>query len=221
MSKEGCVKQAYRSYVKTKAAVGERVPWSADFQQVWTQSASDGLWSISKRGFWREIGSQAKTALYNATGLGSPGQTLQVRVPDVTLNIRGYGKWVVDFKFDRPSGGTDTWRTKLGGGNGQLQQTDYKGMNRQNNPGQDIKDPKLDSETCKCNQRMKSPETVRVRVPMTVEQYRHMMNYNFMTEPRIFILPIPSPGALVGLLGAGATESGAAAGAQLIFQGAH
>jgi len=204
-SKERCVKQAYKSYVKAKNAAGEPVNWSARFQQNWVQKTGSGAWEMSRRGRWTEIFSQVKTKLFNQGVGGAPGSITQLRIPDLTLFIKDFGTWVVDFKFDRPSGVVDTWGDVPGGGNGNLQQDDYVDMNQQNNPGKNIEDPSLNPSTCKCDQRMKSPSQVQVYVSVPFERWQYMQNYVMM--PRLYILPLPAPGAL-GVLGGAAEGSG-------------
>jgi hypothetical protein len=155
-SKEQCFEDALDAYQKTTGkdlGIQHRAPWVQGL---------DGTWKMAERGFWAEVNSMLKTvrSFLDPTGASPPGQTQQVRVPDLTVN----GKLVVDTKFTRGDGKVDTWGTKPGAGNGRTQREDYNDINRQQNKG----DPKaqdmvLDPETCGCKAKGE-PKPVEVPV---------------------------------------------------------
>lgn len=140
-AKEDCFKDALKKYKDTF----DDTKLDVEVHRPWRQLA-DGSW-VDDRGLWGALNSFWR----NLRGQG--GSTQQVRIPDLTVNDGGR-RSVIDLKFDRPSGGRDDWRTKPGPINGQDQKQDYNDINRQLNDGnsQHGDDPKMDADTCKCNQ---------------------------------------------------------------------
>jgi hypothetical protein len=98
------------------------------------------------------MGSVAKT-IRIALGLQDPEDgrwaTGQPRFPDVTVTGSDGKSVVVDTKFDRPSGGRDSWGEEKGKYTGQTQREDYNDMNEQET-GKKDQDLSLDPDVCKC-----------------------------------------------------------------------
>jgi hypothetical protein len=105
----------------------------------------------------------------------------------VTLTKPDGTKVVVDAKFDRPSGGTDTWQKKKGMG-GKDQRTDYNDINKQQQ-GDDVKpNLSLDPKSCQCDA---DPQPVYELDPQAAPESQ------FYISPPPFGLPampaLPSP----------------------------
>ena len=130
--KEKCFEEATRKY---EAATGTDL--ECEFEQGW-RLMNNGKW---------EQGS----SFFSCVNSFNNGKAKQVRRPDLTIG----GNTVIDFKFTRPSGGTDDWSTRPGAGNKELQKYDYNQINKQNNPEfhKKNKNPRLDSTICQCEKR--------------------------------------------------------------------
>jgi hypothetical protein len=158
-SKEQCFEEALDKY---QDATGKDL--GLKHRQPWVQG-QDGRWRQEERGFWAGVNSMMKT-IKSRLGLGEPGSSQQVRVPDLTVG----DKLVVDTKFTRSDGTVDNWGERPGAGNGRTQVEDYNDINQQQNPGnKNVKDVKLDPETCNCKGRAKA--TQGEPQPVTVEKW--------------------------------------------------
>ncbi len=138
-AKEDCFKEATEKYEEATGqslGIEHQRPWRQLFNGTWERATS---WQSAINSYVR-------------------GNAAQFRVPDVTIN----GNTVVDLKFTRADGTVDTWGTRPGQGNGNLQRDDYNDINGQNNPEFDNQNPKLDPETCNCGGGSPSPVTVPV-----------------------------------------------------------
>jgi hypothetical protein len=221
--KEKCFSDALEKYKSAKEFQGKPVDWGFSFQQTWVQQTQNRLWTMSKRPWFVEAASQRLTRLHKTNPIIPSGSTLQFRIPDLTLFLADAATWVLDLKFTRPGGGVDDWTNVPGGGNGNTQVQDINGMNKQLNPGQEMKDPKLHPDTCNCKQRQKVRSDLREHVEIPQERWEAAQQY--VMAPRLYVLPIPASGALgaFGSVGASAPwwqralqflPKGAAAGAQ-------
>ncbi|MEO0975148.1 MAG: hypothetical protein AAFX85_18825 [Pseudomonadota bacterium] len=132
--KEKCFEEAWDKYKETFDD-----PMDVDVHRTWGLR-NTGEWVNNYSSFWHAIRSY------------TIGNTSQVRVPDLTINNGGRTS-VLDLKFDRPSGGRDTWSQRPGA-SGSMQQDDYVDINQQMNGDDDPHgdDPSLDSDKCGCNQ---------------------------------------------------------------------
>lgn len=160
-AKEKCFQEALDHYQKK---TGKDL--KLDHQLPWAQREDTGVWEIAKKGFLHAVFSTRKTNKHLATGKGRPGTYKQPRVPDVTVNKTT----VVDTKFTRSDGTVDTWGTKKGLGNGNLQKDDYADINKQSNPNGDA--ISLDPESCKCNGDPPQ-ENVYIEVPGLTAPFPH------------------------------------------------
>lgn len=145
-AKERCFKQAAFAF---EQGTGRNL--GLEFERPWRQLAN-GTWEKTSN-WWSAVNSFVN------------GNANQIRRPDLTVN----GDTVIDLKFSRADGSKDTWGTKPGAGNGNTQRTDYNDINAQNNPDFDNDDPKLDRDTCKCDEN--GADGVGVLVPETDPAY--------------------------------------------------
>lgn len=164
-AKEDCFEEASEAFSNEKRNLDleHKTPWRQNM---------NGTWEREPRGFWAAVNSMRKWLLNQ----GHAGSVQQVRVPDVTLNSPK-GPLVIDLKFTRADGTVDSWGTRPGAGNGQLQRDDYNQINDQTDP--DAKDLKLDPESCNCKARGAQQEVVEVMVPEMAGS--------------LFFLPVPGP----------------------------
>lgn len=145
-AKERCFKQAAHAYEQ-----GTGQDLGLEFERPWRQLL-DGSWEKTSN-WWSAVNSFVN------------GNANQIRRPDLTVN----GDTVVDLKFSRADGSKDTWGTKEGAGNGNTQLEDYNDINQQNNPDFENDDPRLDRDTCKCDEN--GADGVGVLVPTTDPAY--------------------------------------------------
>lgn len=137
--KENCFKEAWEKYKDTfdeKSGIEMQRPWSLNRDTgTWSQYSN---WQHAMNSFWSYL-------------RGGSGSTKQLRIPDLTITQGGKTS-VVDLKFTRADGTVDSWGSKPGAGNGQLQQQDYDEINRQQNSGQSPHgdDPSLTPNKCGC-----------------------------------------------------------------------
>jgi hypothetical protein len=153
--KEECFEAAVEELREHRDRMGKKTP-EIDHQRAWTQNRDTGQWRPEAREttFGRIMGSLAKTVrIILGQQPAEPGRwpTGQPRFPDVTVNMDNGQKVVVDTKFDRPSGGRDSWNNNPGSVSGNDQRTDYNKMNEQQT-GKKDQDLSLDADTCKCGE---------------------------------------------------------------------
>lgn len=141
-AKEECFENAWKKYEKTFQG-----DMKVDVHESWGL-LTDGTWTTGYRGFWHAVNSFRKWFS------GRGGKTVQVRVPDLTIDHAGQ-RSVLDLKFTRADGTVDDWREdRIGKGSFETQREDYRRINRQLNNGnaQYGDDPKLDPDKCRCDQ---------------------------------------------------------------------
>lgn len=148
-AKERCFKQAAFAYEQ-----GTGQDLGLEFEQPWRQLAN-GAWETTTN-WWSAVNSMRF------------GNATQIRRPDLTVN----GDTVVDLKFTRADGTKDTWGTRPGAGNGNTQLEDYNDINEQHNPDFENDDPRLDRDTCECDEN--GSDGVGVLVPETDPAYESM-----------------------------------------------
>ena len=153
--KEQCFESAVDELKKHRERQGKTTP-EIDHQRGWTQNQETGQWRPEpvESTFGKIMGSIAKTfRILTGQQAAEPGRwpTAQPRFPDVTVQTPSGKPVAVDLKFDRPSGGRDSWGQKPGAFSGNDQRTDYNEMNEQQTGKKDL-DLSLDPDTCKCGE---------------------------------------------------------------------
>jgi len=146
--KEECFESATEALRRRAERQGKEPP-ELDHKQPWEQAYGDGSWSAVNKTWHHAMNSVVKTYNQIAQKLGiDPARPTQVRFPDVTVTTPSGKQVVVDCKFDRPSGGRDSWGSNPGM-NGKTQLEDYNDINKQNT-GKGDQGLSLDADVCKC-----------------------------------------------------------------------
>ncbi len=152
-NKEACFEKAVDTLKDHRERMGKPTP-EIDHQRPWTQNRDTGEWrpEPTETTWGKIMGSIKKTIriLTNQQG-PEPGRwpTGQPRFPDATATGTNGKSVPVDLKFDRPSGGTDTWGKDPGSINGKTQQEDYNEMVKQQT-GREDQNLSLDPKSCDC-----------------------------------------------------------------------
>lgn len=163
--KEECFEAATTALQALRGKYKKSVP-TLTHQRAWTRDARRPYkWRIEPPTsvFWNLINSAEKTLrLIKDPPEDEAGKrdastryaSEQMRYPDVTVTRPDGAMVVIDTKFDRPSGGRDSWNAKTGKYSGQDQVTDYNEINEQQTgkPGLSLS---LDADVCACPKRPK------------------------------------------------------------------
>jgi hypothetical protein len=133
-------------------------------QELWKRDEITKQWNHEPPSFPRSI----QNVINDALGIDDPPG--QRRYPDVTLCCvkpnpdKPPCKVVIDLKFDRPSGGRDSWGTTPGKYSKQDQRRDYNDINEQCTGKKDL-DLALDADVCECQKRKDDDEPEPVEDP--------------------------------------------------------
>src|SRR5262249_34769971 len=175
-AKEKCFRDAVDKLNEGREARGQKKidieherGWLRDANGSWKPATwTQDLWYSIKKTLRIQDGVQEP----RAPGAPNP---IQYRKPDITLTKPDGSKLVLDNKFTDADGKPDPWRTQPGM-SGSKQRDDYEDINKQEK--NDVGEPKLDKNTCKCEGR--KLETEKVKVPVPVQQFGN----------RLFFLPL-------------------------------
>jgi hypothetical protein len=179
-AKEKCFQDAVDKLNEGREAQGKpKIDYK--WEQGWIRDAN-GTWSESS--WTRTLIYSIQKTLRILDGTQAPRadgtpNPIQFRKPDVTLTRPDGSKVVLDTKFTGADGKPDPWRTDQGT-SGTVQKDDYEDINKQTK--NDVGEPKLDKNTCKCDGRKQ--ETEKVRVPVPVTEF----------GGQLFFMPLPAPG---------------------------
>jgi hypothetical protein len=179
-AKEKCFHEAVDKLNEGREAQG-KPKIDAKWEQGWVRDAN-GSWTETT--WTQDLIYSIRKTLRILGGTQDPrddgeANPVQFRKPDVTLTRPDGSKVVLDTKFTDANGRIDPWRDQKGT-SGSVQKDDYEDMNRK--AKNDVGEPKLDRNTCKCDGRKQETEKVQVQVPATE------------FGGQLFFMPLPAPG---------------------------
>src|SRR5262245_11344412 len=171
-AKELCFETALATIVRMRNRALKSsfmMPDSTEFRyQVQWEKGADGIWRSGFMKNWKHAANSINRTFRQAQKLAEwflnlskpdenrppmpeipPDSPIQTRHPDLTVTIIGNREVVVDLKFTRANGQSDTWRTEAGQ-SGSRQRDDYNEINRQELGIDKDLDLSLDVNSCCC-----------------------------------------------------------------------